>query len=559
MIEYQYKDFVGLIEQTIKEHWNWNALTDFKGQTCQYKDVARKIEKLHILFEEAGVNPGDRIAVCGRNSVHWAVSFLASVTYGAVIVPILHEFKPDQVHNIVNHSESRLLFAGDYVCPTLDPEAMPTLEGIINLPDFSLAVSRSEKLTEARAHLNEYFGRKFPERFTADDVHYHLQPDGEALAMINYTSGSTGNSKGVLIPYRALWSNYEFAVEAIGSYCKPGGRLVSMLPMAHMYGMAFEFIFEFIYGIHIHYLSRVPSPKVIIQAFDEVKPCIVIAVPLIIEKIIKKNVLPKVQTNSMKLLLRTPGIKGKILEKIRTQIQKVFGGQFYEVIMGGAGLNPEVEEFLHKIGFNYTVGYGATECAPIMAYEAWDKFAKGSCGKVAPRMEVQIASPDPYNIPGEILMRGANVMLGYFKNPEETARVLDAEGWYHSGDMGVLDAEGNLYIRGRCKNMLLGSNGQNIYPEEIEDKLNSLLYVQESIIIQKGDKLYALIYPDWEAMEKAGLSHKDINEQMQNNIKELNIMINKYEQIMGFRLYKEEFEKTPKKSIKRFLYENAEV
>lgn len=559
MIDYEYKDYVGLIEKTIKERWNCSALTDFKGQTCQYKDVARKIEKLHILFEEAGIEPGDRVAVCGRNSTHWAVAFLATMTYGAIVVPILHEFKPEQVHNIVNHSEARLLFAGDVVCPTLDAEAMPTLEGIVFLPDFSLAMSRSERLSEARSRLNEYFGRKYPERFTVDDVHYRPAPDGEALCMINYTSGSTGNSKGVLIPFRALWSNYEFAVEVIGAHCPPGGRLVSMLPMAHMYGMAFEFLFEFIYGLHIHFLTRVPSPKVIIQAFDEVKPSIVIAVPLIIEKIIKKNVLPKVQTHSMKLLLRTPVLKGKILEKIRQQIQKVFGGEFYEVIMGGAGLNPEVEEFLHKIGFNYTVGYGSTECAPIMSYEAWDKFAPGSCGKVAPRMEAKIASADPYSIPGEILMRGANVMLGYYKNPEATAATIDKDGWYHTGDIGVLDREGNLYIRGRCKNMLLGSNGQNIYPEEIEDKLNSLLYVQESIVIQKGEKLYALIYPDWEAMEKAGLTHKDIQEQMQTNIKELNTMINKYEQIMGYRLYKEEFEKTPKKSIKRFLYENEEV
>lgn len=559
MIEYQYQDYIGLIEGAIKERWNCNALTDFKGQTCQYKDVARKIEKLHILFENAGVEPGDRIAVCGRNSVHWAVAFLATITYGAIVVPILHEFKPEQVHNIVNHAEARLLFAGDYVCPTLDQEAMPTLEGIVYLPDFSLALSRSEKLTEARQHLNEFFGRKYPERFTKDDVHYLPQPDGEALAMINYTSGSTGKSKGVLIPYRALWSNYDFAVEVIGSHCAPGGTLVSMLPMAHMYGMAFEFLFEFIYGLHIHFLSRVPSPKVIMQAFAEVKPSIVIAVPLIIEKIIKKNVLPKVQTHSMQMLLRTPVIKGKILEKIRGSIQNVFGGQFYEVIMGGAGLNPDVEEFLHKIGFNYTVGYGSTECAPIMSYEAWDKFAKGSCGKVAPRMEMKINSNDPYSVPGEILMRGANVMLGYYKNPEETAKTIDAEGWYHTGDIGVIDHEGNLYIRGRCKNMLLGSNGQNIYPEEIEDRLNSLLYVQESIVIQKGDKLYALIYPDWEAMEKAGLTHKDIQAQMEANLKELNGMINKYEQIMGYKLFKDEFEKTPKKSIKRFLYENEEV
>ena len=474
-------------------------------------------------------------------------------------VPILHEFKAEQVHNIVNHSEARLLFAGDYVWPTLTPDEMPGIEGVIHMPDFALKVSRSERLSEARARLNEFFGRKYPERFTADDVHYVPQPDGEELSMINYTSGSTGNPKGVMIPYRALWSNYQFAIEVLGNTCKPGDRVVSMLPMAHMYGMAFEFLFEFLHGIHIHFLNRLPSPKIIVQAFAEVKPCIVIAVPMIIEKIIRKNVLPKVQTHTMQMLLRMPVVKGKILEKIRFEIQKVFGGRFYEVIMGGAGLNPDVENFLRKIGFNYTVGYGSTECAPIMSYEDWHRFAQGSCGKVAPRMEVKINSKDPYRIPGEILMRGANVMLGYYKNPEATAATIDPEGWYHSGDMGVLDAEGNIYIRGRCKNMLLGSNGQNIYPEEIEDKLNSMLYVSESIVIQKGDKLYALIYPDWEHLEKDGLTHKEIREQMDANIRELNLRINKYEQIVGYRLYKEEFEKTPKKSIKRFLYEDADV
>ena len=559
MLSYQYADYVGLIENSIKTRWNSGALTDFQGQTCHYKDVARKIEKLHILFENAGVVRGDRIAICGRNSAHWAIAFLATLTYGCVAVPILHEFKAEQVHNIVNHSEARLLFAGDYVWPTLTPDEMPGIEGTIHMPDFALKVSRSERLSEARARLNEFFGRKYPERFTADDVHYVPQPDGEALSMINYTSGSTGNPKGVMIPYRALWSNYQFAIEVLGSTCKPGDRVVSMLPMAHMYGMAFEFLFEFLHGIHIHFLNRLPSPKIIVQAFAEVKPCIVIAVPLIIEKIIRKNVLPKVQTHTMQMLLRMPVVKGKILEKIRFEIQKVFGGRFYEVIMGGAGLNPDVENFLRKIGFNYTVGYGATECAPIMSYEDWHRFAQGSCGKVAPRMEVKINSKDPYRIPGEILMRGANVMLGYYKNPEATAATIDPEGWYHSGDMGVLDAEGNIYIRGRCKNMLLGSNGQNIYPEEIEDKLNSMLYVSESIVIQKGDKLYALIYPDWEHLEKDGLTHKEIREQMDANIRELNLRINKYEQIMGYRLYKEEFEKTPKKSIKRFLYEDADV
>lgn len=559
MLTYQYEDYISKIENTVKTRWNQASLTDFQGQTCHYKDVARKMEKLHILFENAGVKPGDRIAICGRNSAHWAVAFLATLTYGAIVVPILHEFKAEQVHNIVNHSEARLLFAGDFVWPTLTPDEMPELEGIVHLPDFSLKMSRSERLTEARRHLNERFGQKFPERFTADDVRYVPQPDGEALCMINYTSGSTGSPKGVMIPYRALWSNYEFAVEVIGTYCKPGDKIVSMLPMAHMYGMAFEFLFEFIYGIHIHFLNRLPSPKIIVQAFAEVKPCIVIAVPLIIEKIIRKNVLPKVQTHTMQVLLRMPVVKGKILEKIRVEIQKVFGGRFYEVIMGGAGLNPDVEHFLRKIGFNYTVGYGSTECAPIMSYEAWDKFALGSCGKVAPRMEVRINSSDPYRIPGEILMRGANVMLGYYKNPEATAATIDAEGWYHSGDMGVIDAEGNIYIRGRCKNMLLGSNGQNIYPEEIEDKLNSMLYVMESIVIQKGEKLYALIYPDWDQLAKDGLTHKEIRVQMDANISELNQRINKYEQIVGYKLFKEEFEKTPKKSIKRFLYEDVDI
>ncbi len=559
MIEYQYEDYVGLIEKSIKDYWNWDALTDFKGQTCQYKDVARKIEKLHILFENAGVQPGDRIAICGRNSAHWAVAFIATLTYGGVIVPILHEFKAEQVHNIVNHSEARILFAGDVVWPTLNTDEMPDLEGVVFIPDFSLKLSRSERLTEARAHLNEFFGKKYPERFTVNDVHYRPQPDGETMCMINYTSGSTGSPKGVMIPYRAMWSNYLFALDAIGDNCKPGDSTVSMLPMAHMYGMAFEFLYEFLHGMHIHFLTRLPSPKIIVQAFTEVKPTIVVAVPMIIEKIIRKNVLPKIQTHTMQMLLRMPMLKGKILEKIRFEIQKVFGGQFYEVIMGGAGVNPDVENFLRKIGFNYTVGYGATECAPIMAYESWDRFAPGSCGKVVPRMEAKINSSDPIRIPGEILMRGANVMLGYYKNPEATAQTIDKDGWYHTGDMGVFDEEGNLYIRGRCKNMLLGSNGQNIYPEEIEDKLNGLMYVTESIIIQKGEKLYALIVPDWEQMEKEGLTHKDILAQMDLNIKELNEKINKYEQIVGYKLYKEEFEKTPKKSIKRFLYENAEV
>ena len=555
----QYQDFVGLIAESIKQNWDLDALTDYQGATLQYKDVARKIEKLHILFENAGVKPGDKIALCGRNSACWATAFLGVLTYGAVAVPILHEFKAAQVHNIVNHSEAKLLFVGDMVWPELNADEMPALEGIINIPDYSLLVSRTVLLTEARERLNEFFGKKYPKFFRKEHVNYTVAAGADDLALINYTSGTTSNSKGVLIPYRALWSNLEFAFEVLGTRVHRGDNVISMLPLAHMYGMSFEFIFEFMHGCHVFYLTRIPSPKIVLKAFGEIKPTIIISVPLIIEKIIKKNVLPKLQTPSMKVLLKLPIISTKIRERIRESLVQAFGGNFYEIIVGGAAFNSEVENLLHKIGFNYTVGYGATECAPIISYEDWHNFAPGSCGKAAPRMEVRINSADPANVPGEILARGTNTMLGYFKNPEATAQTLDKDGWYHTGDLGVMDAEGNIYIRGRIKNMLLGASGQNIYPEEIEDKLNTLPYVSECIVIQKNEKLYALIYPDYEEAEKNGLDENGLNEAMEQNRKELNTMVAAYEQISGFKLYKEEFEKTPKRSIKRFLYENAEI
>lgn len=555
----QYQDFVGIIAESIKQNWDLDALTDYQGATLQYKDVARKIEKLHILFENAGVKPGDKIALCGRNSACWATAFLGVLTYGAVAVPILHEFKAAQVHNIVNHSEAKLLFVGDMVWPELNADEMPALEGIINIPDYSLLVSRTVLLTEARERLNEFFGKKYPKFFRKEHVNYTVAAGADDLALINYTSGTTSNSKGVLIPYRALWSNLEFAFEVLGTRVHRGDNVISMLPLAHMYGMSFEFIFEFMHGCHVFYLTRIPSPKIVLKAFGEIKPTIIISVPLIIEKIIKKNVLPKLQTPSMKVLLKLPIISTKIRERIRESLVQAFGGNFYEIIVGGAAFNSEVENLLHKIGFNYTVGYGATECAPIISYEDWHNFAPGSCGKAAPRMEVRINSADPANVPGEILARGMNTMLGYFKNPEATAQTLDKDGWYHTGDLGVMDAEGNIYIRGRIKNMLLGASGQNIYPEEIEDKLNTLPYVSECIVIQKNEKLYALIYPDYEEAEKNGLDEIGLNEAMEQNRKELNTMVAAYEQISGFKLYKEEFEKTPKRSIKRFLYENAEI
>ena len=555
----QYQDFVGIIAESIKQNWDLDALTDYQGATLQYKDVARKIEKLHILFENAGVKPGDKIALCGRNSACWATAFLGVLTYGAVAVPILHEFKAAQVHNIVNHSEAKLLFVGDMVWPELNADEMPALEGIINIPDYSLLVSRTMLLNEARERLNEFFGKKYPKFFRKEHVNYTVAAGADDLALINYTSGTTSNSKGVLIPYRALWSNLEFAFEVLGTRVHRGDNVISMLPLAHMYGMSFEFIFEFMHGCHVFYLTRIPSPKIVLKAFGEIKPTIIISVPLIIEKIIKKNVLPKLQTPSMKVLLKLPIISTKIRERIRESLVQAFGGNFYEIIVGGAAFNSEVENLLHKIGFNYTVGYGATECAPIISYEDWHNFAPGSCGKAAPRMEVRINSADPVNVPGEILARGMNTMLGYFKNPEATAQTLDKDGWYHTGDLGVMDAEGNIYIRGRIKNMLLGASGQNIYPEEIEDKLNTLPYVSECIVIQKNEKLYALIYPDYEEAEKNGLDENGLNEAMEQNRKELNTMVAAYEQISGFKLYKEEFEKTPKRSIKRFLYENAEI
>lgn len=555
----QYQDFVGIIAESIKQNWDLDALTDYQGATLQYKDVARKIEKLHILFENAGVKPGDKIALCGRNSACWATAFLGVLTYGAVAVPILHEFKAAQVHNIVNHSEAKLLFVGDMVWPELNADEMPALEGIINIPDYSLLVSRTMLLNEARERLNEFFGKKYPKFFRKEHVNYTVAAGADDLALINYTSGTTSNSKGVLIPYRALWSNLEFAFEVLGTRVHRGDNVISMLPLAHMYGMSFEFIFEFMHGCHVFYLTRIPSPKIVLKAFGEIKPTIIISVPLIIEKIIKKNVLPKLQTPSMKVLLKLPIISTKIRERIRESLVQAFGGNFYEIIVGGAAFNSEVENLLHKIGFNYTVGYGATECAPIISYEDWHNFAPGSCGKAAPRMEVRINSADPANVPGEILARGTNTMLGYFKNPEATAQTLDKDGWYHTGDLGVMDAEGNIYIRGRIKNMLLGASGQNIYPEEIEDKLNTLPYVSECIVIQKNEKLYALIYPDYEEAEKNGLDENGLNEAMEQNRKELNTMVAAYEQISGFKLYKEEFEKTPKRSIKRFLYENAEI
>lgn len=548
------QSFIAYIENSIKNNWDLNALTDYNGATLQYKDVARKIEKIHIIFEESGIKKGDKIAICGRNSSHWGVAFLATLTYGAVSVPILHEFKADNVHNIVNHSEAKLLFVGDIVWENLNEAAMPLLEGVVAVQDFSILVSRSKKLTHAREHLNEMFGKKFPKNFRTEHISYHKdQP--EELAVINYTSGTTSYSKGVMLPYRSLWSNVKFAFEVLP--LQPGNKIVSMLPMAHMYGLAFEFLYEFAIGCQIFFLTRMPSPKIIFQAFAEVKPNLVVAVPLIIEKIIKKNVLPKLQTPTMKVLLKVPIINDKIKATVRENVINAFGGNFEAVIVGGAAFNQEVEQFLKMIDFPYTVGYGMTECGPIICYEDWKFFKPGSCGKAAPRMEVKVLSSDPANMVGEIVCKGPNVMLGYYKNEEATAEVLDKDGWLKTGDLAVIDEEGNVTIKGRSKNLLLGSSGQNIYPEEIEDKLNNLPYVAESIVVQQNEKLVGLVYPDFDDAFAHGLKPEDMERVMEENRVLLNSTLPAYSQISKMKVYPEEFEKTPKKSIKRFLYQEA--
>ena len=548
--------FNSYIENSIIKNWDLDALTDYKGATLQFHDVARKIEKIHILFENSGVQKGDKIAMCGRNSSHWAVSFLATLTYGAVAVPILHEFTPDQIYNIVNHSEAKLLFVGDVVATCIDAEEMPHLEGIINLPDFSLFTSRSEKLTYAREHLNQLFGSKYPKYFRKEHVHYFVD-NAEDLAMINYTSGTTGFSKGVMLPYRALWGNLDFCLNRLGDKVKSGTNVVSILPMAHMYGLSIEFLFGFCHGLHLFFLTRLPSPSLIAEAFKEIQPSLIIAVPLIIEKIVRKKVFPIVQSNKVRLLLSMPVISKKVKQKICEQVYQAFGGNTYEIIVGGAALNQEVEAFLKAIDFPITSGYGATECAPLISYSDYHDFIPTSCGTAVDHMEVKILSDDPQNIPGEIVCKGTNVMVGYYKNEEATQEALDKDGWYHTGDLGTMSEDGHIFIRGRIKNMLLGANGQNVYPEEIEDKLNSMALISESLIIQKDEKFIALIHPDYDEVANMGFTDEDVANVMEQNRIEINTFLPPYSKIAEVFIQKEEFAKTPKKSIKRYLYKNV--
>lgn len=548
--------FNSYIEKSIKANWNKDALTDYKGSTLQYHDVARKIEKLHILFEYCGIKQGDKVAICGRNSSMWATAFLATITYGAVIVPIQHEFTPDQVYNIVNHSESKLLLVGDIVATTLDWEQMKNLVGVIYLPDFSVILSRSTELTYARENLNAIFGHKYPKFFHPEHVSYYCDKS-EDLAMINYTSGTTGFSKGVMLPYRALWSNLDWAFEALGKNIKKDCKVLSILPMAHMYGMMCEFIFEFCFGNHIYFLTRLPSPSLIAEACKEVKPAIIISVPLVVEKIIRKNIFPQIQNKPIRVLLNMPVISKKVKERICQKVREAFGGNLYEVMVGGAALNKEIEEFLTTIGFPITMGYGTTETAPMITYSDYKDFINGSCGTPVQHMEVKITSNDPNNIAGEIIAKGLNLMLGYYKNEQATNAVIDKDGWFHTGDLATMSPDGHIFIRGRIKNMLLGANGQNIYPEEIEDKLNSMTLVYESLIIQKGDKLIGLVHPELEEAKSLGFSTEDLDNIMEQNRCKLNTLLPPFCRISSIRLHENEFEKTPKKSIKRYLYQNC--
>lgn len=548
--------FNSYIEQSIINNWHLDALTDYKGATLQYHDVARKIEKLHILFENSGVIKGDKIAVCGRNSSQWAVAFLAIVTYGAIVVPIQNEFKPEQIHNIVNHSESKMLFVGDVVATEINAEEMPSLEGIVYLPDFSLVLSRSEKLTYAREHLNEIFGHKYPKYFRKEHIKYHVD-DPEELAMINYTSGTTGFSKGVMLPYRALWGNLDYLMDTVKPKIGKNCNILSTLPMAHMYGLMTEFIFNIVLGNHIFFLTRQPSPTLISEALNETKPDIIFAVPLVIDKIVRKHVFPRVQTNWVRLLTSMPVLSKRIKEKIREFVLGEFGEHPYEVVVGGAPLNKEIENFFVSIGFPIAMGYGTTETAPLITFAHQDDYVAGSCGVAVKHMEVKVLSDDPQNVPGELVCRGINVMKGYYKNPEATHAVIDKDGWFHTGDLATMSADGHFFIKGRSKNMLLGANGQNIYPEEIEDRLNSMALVSESIVVQRNNKLVALIHPDYDEASSMGFTAEDLEHIMDQNRVELNSQMPSFAKISSILIHENEFEKTAKKSIKRYLYQEA--
>lgn len=542
-----------IYQEAFKKNWDRPAISNYQGVTLHYRDVARRIEKMHIMFEECGLQKGDKVAICSRNQANWAVSFFSAMTFGAVPVPLLHEFKSSNIHHLVNHSEAKILFVDDVIWEGLTESEMPGLHAIIQVNTFKLLYARDAKIIEAREHLNELFGRKYPEAFLPEHLNYY-EDSADELAVINYTSGTSGFSKGVMIPYRAIFSNVKFAEKVI-----PGldntKSVVSMLPSAHMYGLMFEVMYELSVGAHVHFLSRVPSPKIIMKAMAEVKPYIIIAVPLVIEKIYRSKVKPVLEKAGIKFMMKLPVLDQIVMNKIKAELVNAFGGEFYEVIIGGAAFNKEVEAFFKKMGFPFTVGYGMTECAPIITYDDWQASKLYSCGKAAPNMEIKINSADPANVPGEVMVKGANVFLGYYKNEEATASALTEDGWFHTGDMGVLDEDGALFLKGRSKCMILGPSGQNIYPEEIETVINTRPYVVDSLVIEDDGGLTALIYPDFPQGEADGLSQEALRKHMTDSLPELNKELPNYARIKKIEIMPEDFERTPKKSIKRYLYQ----
>ena len=549
----EYKSVNKMFEKAFQDNWDCMALSNYKGTTIFYRDLAERIAKIHILFEHCGLKQGDKVAICGRNQVNWAVSFLATLTYGAVPVPLLHEFKPGNIHHLVNHSEAKILFVDSTVWEGLSEAEMPDVQAITRIDTFRLIYAANEKICYAREHLNSLFGEKYPESFGPECLNYYEDSPNE-LALINYTSGTSGFSKGVMIPYRTIQSNVEFAKVAVPSLNNTS-NVVAMLPSAHMYGLMFEVLYEILCGAHIHFLTRIPSPKIIMQALDEIKPDLVISVPLVIEKIYKNKVRPILEKNGIRQLLRLPLLDQVILNKVKSELVNAFGGRFYEVIIGGAAFNKDVEDFFKKIHFPFTVGYGMTECGPIIAYDGWDTVKLYSCGKVAPNLEIKIDSADPENIPGEVMVRGENVFLGYYKNEDATKAVFTEDGWFKTGDMGVVDKDGYLFLKGRCKCMILGPSGQNIYPEEIETVINSLSYVVDSLVIEDNGGLTALIYPDFQLAENDGLSPEQLQSRIESLVKSANDLLPNYAKVKNVEIMPEDFERTPKKSIKRYLYQ----
>ena len=548
----EFKSVNKILQESLIQNWDRPALTNYQGMTLAYRDVARRIAKLHIAFEQCGLQKGDKVAICSRNQANWGVSFLAAITYGAVAVPILHEFKPGNIHYLVNHSEARVLFVDEVIWEGLSADEMPDLSVVVPLNTFKLLYAASEELAQVREHLNEEFGRRYPNNFEPENLDY-WEDGPEDLAVINYTSGTSGFSKGVMLPYRSLYSNIEFASKDACPMLKAGMNVVAMLPSAHMYGMMFEFLFEISIGMHVHFLSRVPSPKIIMQALGDIHPDIIIAVPLVIEKVYKTKLKPLI--DKRKYLMRIPVLDKAIEKRICTELTNAFGGKFEEVIMGGAAVNPEVEKFLNKIGFHYTVGYGMTECGPIICYAHWDKVKVGSAGRAALNMQIRIDSADPQRIPGEVQVKGPNVCLGYYKNPDTTAKSFTADGWFRTGDMGVMDADGYLFLRGRSKCMVLGPSGQNIYPEEVEATINNFNYVVDSLVVEDDGSLTALIYPDWHQGELDGYTRSEFKKHIIGMLPAINDELPKYAQIKKIELMPEDFERTPKKSIKRYLYQ----